>query len=145
MRIERFLEQSPMFAAQQAARRFEQMAQEAFRQDELNFLEALVLAALFFEAPKKPRPSELAESFGTTRGNISHTISALEGKGLVERRIDADDARVCQLALKHHGKRAALRVIAAFDRLQNRFEREVGKKSLAEMIANLARLSDVEF
>ena len=140
MRIEAFLSQSPMFAVHRAARSFEQIAASALAEDGLSFLEGLLLASLFFEAPRKPRPSELAECFATTRGNISHTISSLEAAGLVERRIDPDDARVCQLVLKPAGKRAALRVIAALDKLQNRFEKQLGKAMLREWINKLDQL-----
>jgi len=82
----------------------------------------------------------LAETFETTRGNVSHCISALEAKGLLQRRIDPGDARVFLLALKPQGKRAALRVIAAFDRLQKEFEQELGKGDLKETLKNLRKL-----
>jgi hypothetical protein len=36
----------------------------------LGFLEGLMLAAMFFEAPRLVKPSQLAETFGTTRGNV---------------------------------------------------------------------------
>ena len=66
--------------------------------------EALVLAAIFFERHAgEIKPSALAEAFQTTRGNVSHCISSLEAKGLVERRIDPEDARALQLVLKPQG------------------------------------------
>src|ERR1700733_13495481 len=114
MRISAFLNESPMFAVSRAARRFEALAGRALAEDNLSFLEGLTLAALFFEAPKMVKPSHLAETFGTTRGNVSHCLSSLEGKGLLQRRIDPEDARAYQLALKPQGKRCALRVIGAF-------------------------------
>jgi DNA-binding MarR family transcriptional regulator len=72
----------------------------------------------------------LAEAFATTRSNVSHCISSLEAKGLVQRRIDPADARGTLLALKPAGKKSALRVIAAFDRMQQKFEQKVGKAAL---------------
>jgi DNA-binding MarR family transcriptional regulator len=123
-----------------AARRFDALAARALSVDELGLMEGLVLAALFFEAPKPIKPSQLAETFETTRGNVSHCISALEAKGLLQRRIDPGDARVFLLALKPQGKRAALRVIAAFDRLQKEFEQELGKGDLKETLKNLRKL-----
>ena len=53
----------------------------------LTLSEAMVLTAIFLEK-KRVRPSELAATFETTRGNVSHTISSLEAKRLVRRRID---------------------------------------------------------
>lgn len=129
-----------MFAVNRAARRFEVLAAEVLRDDGLSFLEGLTLAAVFFEAPKTIKPSQLAEAFGTTRGNVSHCVSSLEAKGLLQRRIDPDDARAYQLALKPQGKRCALRVIAALDKLQREFEAEIGKGALGEMLRTLRKL-----
>ncbi len=140
MRIDAFLRESPMFAVNRAARRFEALAAEALAEDGLSFLEGLTLAAVFFEAPKAIKPSQLAEAFGTTRGNVSHCVSSLEAKGLLQRRIDPDDARAYQLALKPLGKKCALRVIAALDKLQREFETEIGKAALGEMLRTLRRL-----
>ncbi len=130
MRIEAFLSESPMFTVKRAARRFDALASEAFSVDELGFMEGLLLAAIFFEAPRPIKPSHLAESFATTRGNVSHAISSLEAKGLVQRKIDPSDARGTLLALKPSGKKCALRVIAAFDKMQQKFEHKVGKAAL---------------
>jgi DNA-binding MarR family transcriptional regulator len=95
---------------------------------------------MFFEAPRLVKPSQLAETFGTTRGNVSHCVSSLEAKGLLQRRIDLEDARAYLLTLKPQGKRCALRVIAAFDKLQHEFEAEIGKTALAEMLKSLRKL-----
>jgi DNA-binding MarR family transcriptional regulator len=140
MRIDAFLNESPMFAVNRAARRFESLAAQVFAADNLNFLEGLVLAALFFEAERTVKPSELAETFATTRGNISHCISSLETKGLLQRKIDPEDARAYQLTLKPLGKKCAVRVIGAFDKLQREFEQEIGKTPLGEMLKVLRRL-----
>lgn len=140
MRIDAFLRESPMFAVNRAARRFEALAAQVLAEDGLGFLEGLTLAAIFFEAPGAIKPSQLAETFGTTRGNVSHCISSLEAKGFVQRKIDPADARAYQLALKPQGRRCALRVIGAFDRLQKEFETDVGKTALGEMLRTLRRL-----
>jgi DNA-binding MarR family transcriptional regulator len=140
MRIDAFLHQSPMFAITRAARRFEALAVRALAGADLSFVEGLTLAALFFEAPKLVKPSELAETFGTTRGAVSHCVSSLEAKGLLERRIDPDDARAYQLMLKPNGKKCALSVIGVFDKLQHELEGEIGKAALGEMLKAIRRL-----
>ncbi len=140
MRINAFLHESPMFAVSRAARRFEALASRALAQDELSFLEGLVLAALFFEAPSPVKPSQLAETFAMTRGNVSHCISALEGQGLLKRRIDPEDARAYHLMLTPQGKKCAVRAIGAFDKLQRTFEQELGKTALGTMLKNLRQL-----
>jgi DNA-binding MarR family transcriptional regulator len=140
MRIDAFLRESPMFAVNRAARRFETLATEALASDNLGFFEGLVLAAIFFEAPRQVKPSQLAETFGTTRGNVSHCVSSLEAKGLLQRKIDPTDARAYLLTLKPQGKKCALRVIAAFDGLQSQFEHELGKTALSEMLKAIRKL-----
>ena len=140
MRIDAFLHESPMFAVNRAARRFESLAAKVLAADGLSFLEGLVLAALFFEAPRLVKPSQLADTFGTTRGNVSHCISSLEAKGLLQRKIDPGDARAHHLSLKPQGKKCALRVISAFDRLQKEFEDEVGKTVLRDMLTAIRKL-----
>jgi DNA-binding MarR family transcriptional regulator len=140
MRIDAFLAESPMFAVNRAARRFESLTAQVLAGDGLGFLEGLVVAGIFFEAPRPVKPSQLAETFGTTRGNVSHCISSLEAKGLLQRKIDPGDARAYQLTLKPEGKRCALRVIGAFDKLQKEFEQEVGKTALREMLKDLRKI-----
>jgi DNA-binding MarR family transcriptional regulator len=140
MRIDAFLRESPMFAVNRAARRFESLTAQVLAPDGLGFLEGLVLAAMFFEAPRSVKPSQLAETFGTTRGNVSHCISSLEAMGFLLRKIDPEDARAYQLTLKPQGKKCALRVIGAFDRLQKEFEREIGKTALSDMLKAIRKL-----
>jgi DNA-binding MarR family transcriptional regulator len=140
MRIDAFLSESPMFAVNRAARRFESLTTQVLADDSLGFIEGLVLAAIFFEAPRPVKPSQLAETFGTSRGNVSHCVSSLEAKGLLQRRIDPADARAYQLTLKPQGKKCALRVIGAFDKLQKEFEDEVGKTALGEMLRTIRML-----
>jgi DNA-binding MarR family transcriptional regulator len=140
MRIDAFLTESPMFAINRAARRFESLTTQVLAADRLSFLEGLVLAAMFFEAPRLVKPSQLADTFGTTRGNVSHCISSLEAKGFLRRKIDPADARAYQLTLKPQGKKCALHVISAFDKLQKEFEEEVGKTTLTDMLNSIRKL-----
>jgi len=129
-----------MFAVNRAARRFDSLTALVLASDGLSFLEGLVLAAMFFEAPAPVKPSQLAETFGTTRGNVSHCVSSLEAKGLLQRKIDPEDARAYLLTLKPQGKKCAVRVIGAFDKLQRGFEREIGKAALSEMLKAIRKL-----
>jgi DNA-binding MarR family transcriptional regulator len=140
MRIDAFLKESPMFAISRAARRFDGLASETLAVDGLGFFEGLVLAAIYFEAPRMVKPSHLAETFATTRSNVSHCVASLEAKGLLQRKIDPSDARAYQLSLKPQGKKCALRVISAFEKLQRGFEREIGKPAMSEMLKTIRTL-----
>lgn len=140
MRIETFLAQSPVFAITRAARRFEQATVQQLAGDGLGLLDGLVLAAIYFDGAQAARPSQLAETFATSRGNLSHCVSALEAKGLIGRTIDPTDARSFRLTLRPAGKRVAQRVISVFERTQRAFEHEIGKTQLAETLATVRRL-----
>lgn len=142
MRIETFLNQSPMFCIALTARRFETLTSRLLEADDLNFLEALILATLFFESPTSVKPSHLAETFATTRGNVSHCISSLEARGLVQRKIDPADARAYHLALKLQGRKTAIRVIGALDKVQRQFETKVGKAPLQSALRVIRSLSE---
>ncbi len=137
MRIDSFLRQSPIFQTTRIARQMEAALNLALRLEEVNMLEALTLAAILFEKRGETKPSSLAEAFETTRGNMSHCISSLETKGLVERRIDAEDARAVQLTLTGQGRKRAARVVGVLDRMQRRFEEGIGAAKLASMLARM--------
>jgi DNA-binding MarR family transcriptional regulator len=111
--------------------------------EELTFFESLVLAAIFFEKKGGVKPSYLAETFQTTRGNVSHCISSLEAKGLVRRKIDAEDARAVQLVLRPEGKRRAVRVVGILDRMQRRLEEGVGAAKLEGMLAQMGAVEEI--
>ena len=143
MRIEAFLRQSPVFQASRIARRMEASLNEILQEEELTFVEALMLAAIFFEIQGGIKPSELSETFQTTRGNVSHCVSSLEAKGLVRRRIDPDDARSFRLVLQPAGKRRAVRVVGIFDRMQTYFEKNVGVTKLAGMLEQMRAVEEL--
>jgi DNA-binding MarR family transcriptional regulator len=126
MKIDTFLEQSPLFAVSRAGRKFEAQLAQVFAEENVNFLEALVLVSIQLEEPNRVNPSKLADTFSTTRGNISHCLSSLEAKGLISRKIDPEDARAFHLLLKPQGKKMAMQVIRILDHLQRSFEKSVG-------------------
>jgi DNA-binding MarR family transcriptional regulator len=148
MRIEAYLRQSPVVQAGRAARRMEAALNRVLKGEEVTAFEALVLAAIFFEKGGLEgrgaiKPSSLAETFETTRSNVSHCISSLEAKGLVQRRIDEEDARAVQLVLRPLGRRRAVRVVGILDRMQRRFEEEIGVGRLERMLKELGVLEEV--
>ena len=143
MRIEAFLRQSPIVQTSRIARRMEGALNLVLKHEEMTAFEALVLAAIFFEKRGEIKPSALADAFETTRSNVSHCISSLEAKGLVQRKIDPEDARAVQLVLRPQGKRQAARVAGILDRMQQRFEEEIGTAKLEESIRKMAEVEEV--
>jgi DNA-binding MarR family transcriptional regulator len=143
MRIEAFLRHSPIFQASRIARRMEGSLNLVLRGEEVTAFEAMMLAAIFFEKRGQIKPSALAEAFQTTRGNVSHCISSLEAKGLVERRIDPYDARAVQLVLRPQGKKRAVRLVGILDRMQRRFEGEIGAAKVEGMLAQMLAVEEL--
>jgi DNA-binding MarR family transcriptional regulator len=143
MRIEAFLSQSPAVQASRIARRMEASLNLVLQDEEVTVFEALVLAAIFFEKLGEIKPSALAETFQTTRGNVSHCISSLEAKGLVQRRIDPEDARAVQLVLRPQGKKRAARVVGILDRMQRRFEEGIGAAKLEAMLEQMSAVEEL--
>jgi DNA-binding MarR family transcriptional regulator len=143
MRIESFLKQSPIFQANRMARRMDAALAEILTGEELSVFEAMALVAIFFEKRGEIKPSELAVAFQTTRGNVSHCVSSLEAKGLVERRIDPDDARGFQLMLKPSGRRRAVRVVGILDGIQRQLEETVGVATLESMLRQLGKVEEL--
>ena len=143
MRIESFLRQSPAFQIGRVARKMNASLNSILEQEELTAMEAMLLAAIFLEKKGEIKPSRLAETFETTRGNISHSISSLEAKGLVARRIDVEDARAFRLVLLPKGKRQAARVVGILDRMQRRFEEGIGAAKLQGMIAQMSQVEEL--
>jgi DNA-binding MarR family transcriptional regulator len=137
MRIEAFLKQSPVFQSSRIARKMDASLNRVLAGEGVTAFEALVLAAIFFEKKGEIKPSALAEAFETTRGNVSHCISSLEGKGLVRRRVDAEDARAFQLMLLPAGRRRVVRVVGILDRMQRHFEQSVGVAKLEAMLKQM--------
>ncbi|MDQ2832440.1 MAG: MarR family winged helix-turn-helix transcriptional regulator [Acidobacteriota bacterium] len=143
MRIETFLRQSPIVQTSRMARRMDASLNAALKDAGVTAFEALVLAAIFFEKRGEIKPSALAEAFETTRSNVSHCLSSLEAKGLVQRRIDPDDARAVQLVLRPQGRRRAVRVVGILDRMQRQIEEKIGAARLESVLAQMAEVEEV--
>ena len=143
MRIEAFLRQSPIVQTSRIARRMEASLNLVLKDEEVTAFEALVLAAIFFERRGEIKPSALADAFETTRSNVSHCISSLEARGLVQRKIDPEDARAVQLVLRPQGKRKAVRVVGILDRMQRQFEAGIGAAKLEGMIGQMSEVEEL--
>ena len=143
MRIEAFLRQSPIVQTSRIARKMEASLNLVLQDEKVTAFEALVLAAIFFEKRGEIKPSALAEAFETTRSNVSHCVSSLEARGLVQRRIDPEDARAVQLVLRPQGRRRAVRVVGSLDRMQRRFEEGIGATKLEGMIAQMGEVEEL--
>jgi DNA-binding MarR family transcriptional regulator len=143
VRIESFLKQSPIFQVNRIARKMGASLNQILEAEGLTAVESLILAAIFLEKKGEINPSRLAQTFETSRGNISHCLSSLEAKGLVQRRIDAEDARAFRLFLLPKGRRQAAKVVGILDRMQQHFEQTVGVAELQAMLEQMCRVEEL--
>ncbi len=143
MRIEAFLDESPLFEIYRVSRRLDTELQRILGPDAVSFFEALVLVSILFEEPRTVKPSRLAETFSTGRGNISNCISALEARGLVKRRIDPEDGRSIQLVLKPQGRKYAMQAIRSLDQLQKQFEKKIGMAQLRSALHAVRQVEQI--
>lgn len=133
MRIQTFLKTSPVFAIYTAYDRVVRRFQERLAEEGLHFVQALILTGIFFEE-RPVRPSELADTLGCTRSNISHAVRALEKAGLIERSLLKGDARAYLLTLTKSGRKMAQRLIKIFDSAQTELELSGGRELNAELL-----------
>ncbi len=127
---------------------FPSTTRRALKKENLNLLQGLVLTALFFEYRADLSPSQLAEVFQTSRGNMSHILSDLEYKGYLRRVVNPKDARQFKIELKPDGRKKALALIRIYDKLQDFFEKSLGMsacRKTTEGIHLLARSFSKDF
>lgn len=144
MRIKKYLNHSPLFAINASYEALLPKIHRQLKEDKLNFLQGLVLTALFFEERKDVSPSELAEVFQTSRGNMSHILSHLESLGYVRRGLDDKDARRFRIELRPEGRKKAMSLIRFFDRQQEKFEKHFGVGVTQKMAISILSLREVE-
>lgn len=126
MKIQKYLSQSPIFALNAAYEAIIPKINRELKNEKLNLLQGLVLTALFFEGKDDISPSQLAQIFQTSRGNMSHILSDLECRGFVKRVVSETDARQFKIILKTEGRKQAMALIRYYDRIQGLFEKELG-------------------
>jgi DNA-binding MarR family transcriptional regulator len=143
MKIQEFLRQSPTMRILAAAREMEIAMRDILSGESLNLLQALVLVSLFFEEGTESRPSELHETFSTTKSHISHCISRLEELGFVKRSPEMKDRRACRVRLTAKGSEACRDLIRYFDRLQAASESALTPISLSTFLEALDTLVSV--
>jgi DNA-binding MarR family transcriptional regulator len=139
MRIEKFLETSPLFNLAVTHDEIIGDLQRRLSKEGVHFLEALVITGVFFEE-RALRPTELARAFSSSKSNMSHTLRGLEKRGLVERKTSAEDARAYFFSLTKEAKRKAPRLIKIFDSTQSQIEKAVAGKKVNQSLKAFRRI-----
>lgn len=141
MKIEKFLSQNPSFKMVVAANEVFQTISSDLENQGVGMMEALILVSLFFEKDKSARPTQIKESFGIPKANVSHCIRSLEKKKLIKRSIHEDDARGYVITTTAKGAQTATLAISYFDKLQNRIERKFDDNALSTFLTTLNGIS----
>jgi DNA-binding MarR family transcriptional regulator len=129
MRIQKFLEESPLFNLHITYDEILGDFQKRLAHENVHFLQALVLTGLFFEE-KAMRPTELAKTFSASKSNLSHALRDLERKGLVERQSHSKDARAYFFNLTREGKKRVPKLIKLFDSTETKIESALPAKKI---------------
>lgn len=143
MKIQKFLSQSPSFQTVIAGNLIANTISDDLHTLNLGMIEALMMAALFFEKERTARPTDLKEAFNIPKSNISHTIRSLEKKKLLKRSNAATDARGYELSLTAKGEQLCPQIVSYFDKLQRRLEKNVGEKQLNDFLITLQEMTSL--
>ncbi len=107
----------------------------------LNYLEALLLAALYFEGDEhSASPSALTKALSMAPARISTALTMLLKKGLVTRSLSDQDYRRVQIRLTPKGLKKSLEAVGLFHKKQIWIEKAVGEKSSKDLTALLHKL-----
>ena len=143
MKIEVYLKASPVVSLNAVYESVITDFNRKLKAEGVNLTQGLILTALFFENSETVTPSLLAETFQTSRANISHSISHLEANGWVRRAVDPDDARKMHIQLKPEGRKLATRLVKKYDEIQNEIEKQMGSSKSRRVVDGLLELNAV--
>jgi DNA-binding MarR family transcriptional regulator len=129
MKINKFLDESPLFNLALAYNEIIGDFQKQLSREDVHFIEALIITGLFFE-DRPVRPTELAHTFSVSKSNLSHSLRALEKQKLVERKTAPEDARAYFFSLSKEGSKRAQRLIKLFDSTEDRLEKTFGGRKI---------------
>ncbi len=124
MKIDAFIQKSPVAGIMATQLKLSSFLEKKFGALGLNYLEALVLASLFFEDKSKAvGPSQIARSLLYPLPRVSAAISSLHEKGFLNRELQQNDSRRTVLVLTASGSKRASQVVGKF----NDIEESIGK------------------
>jgi DNA-binding MarR family transcriptional regulator len=137
MKILKFVNASPAFAIVTASRTIQNSIAAKNNAEPLSYLQAMILAALFFENDQRSSPKSLAESFSTTKSNISHALSSLEGIKLIRRQTNKADARKYDIVLTEKGSKRAILLVKVFDTFQRKTEDRFSESGTLRLVSDI--------
>lgn len=140
MKLEKFLNAYPVWAAYKLHERLVVPMQKFLKQHDLTFLQSLILTALYFEE-KPVSPGDLLTLFGTSLANISHSLKHLRLLGFVERHVDNVDARKTRYVLTAQAKQRLNTIIGLHHDAQECLENELSQSAVASWCEIATKIS----
>lgn len=132
MKIQNFIQQSPSTIMVLNGLAVQQKVKSELRTLglNLNLLQALVLAAVFFEQPKAVMVTKIVQATGLSKSNVSQIISHLEAEDLIKRKLDVEDQRIWLLTTTKKAVSVVTKVVSYFDAAQKKTEDSFSEKEL---------------
>ncbi len=129
MKIEKFLDESPIFSTLILYDNLVRKTSDRLKNENLGLLDALILVAVAMEQ-STVYPSLLAKAFRMKRTNLSHSINYLVKRGLLTQDLDLIDRRKLILKATSDAKKVVNRLLKFFDEDQSHFEKIFGKHGI---------------
>ena len=141
-KLHKFLNESSSMLILFTGLQIQKQLNENLREHDLNLNQALILLAIYFEPEKTIRWNNLAELFQMSKGNISHSTSALEEKKLICRKLIQGDLRGFEYQLTPKGSKLSLVLIKFFDKLENNVDQTFSAQELKSLNLVLQRFME---
>lgn len=129
MKISAYTEKSSIFQMYRLNNTVQATFASELKKYEINFIQSLILLTIYFEGKNKVTPMSIVRELGLSKSSVSQSLSELEGRGKIKRRMDEKDARSLCLVLTVDGKSDASKIIGIYENLEKKLEK-MGKGKL---------------
>lgn len=135
--------ESPGFLLWRATLHWQRSVASALAPFELTHVQFVLLACAWWlnQEGERPNQAALARQAGTDVKMTSQVLRALEGRGLLERRPDGEDARARVIVATRKGRTLAPKAIAAVEEVDADFFAPVSTKSAVRLLRALGSAS----
>jgi len=121
MKIEKFLNSSPIFHAYLLSEKLFVPFQMILKKERLTFVQSMILAAIYFEE-ESVTPKALSELLNSSPSNISHAVKFLRSNNLIKKVVNNLDERSIYLELTNKGEKKVSKLISLYSETQDMFE-----------------------
>lgn len=143
MKLEKFLKTYPIWVAYKLHERLVVPLQKHLKEQDITFLQSLVMAAIYFEETPVS-PSDLVALFGTSLPNMSHSLKHLRLLGFVERNVDAVDSRKVRYILTPHAKSRLDQIINLHHHAQEELEQQFSSSDIQQWCEQATAISSTK-